>query len=291
MAGAHPPSPRCHSSRKEEGRQGAARTRGGMQVSPILSRGLRFAFPQSELRSRGPPWGHGSLVLGARAPRIVIVRSLAQGPLPSARQMSAGPGAQLMSKAEAGLGPNQRVLGREAWDSRRDGVPGVGAEDRRSAGWRGAAWHTRAHACSCPVRGSPGLAWETQRRSPRVREPRAPPRRPLPALTVSRRHLFSLMAPMQPTKPMAMTRVPVTMSRLAADREGKEEDRVAKFPCVAASQMPTPRMPQPPSWDRRGREREVSCRLHALRPGTAGQGPAGAPRQPGRRPGHRCPPL
>lgn len=69
-----------------------------------------------------------------------------------------------------------------------------------------------------------------------------------PALTVSRRHLFSLMAPMQPTKPMAMMKVPVTMSRLAADRDGKEEDRVAKFPCVAASQMPTPRIPHPPSW-------------------------------------------
>lgn len=129
------------------------------------------------------------------------------------------------------------------------------AEDRTSAGWRGAAWHMCAHACPCPVRGSPGLAWETQRRSPRVGEPRTPSHGPLPALTVSRRHLFSLMAPMQPTKPMAMTRVPVTMSRLAADREGKEEDRVAKFPCVAASQMPTPRMPQPPSWDQQGRER------------------------------------
>lgn len=64
---------------------------------------------------------------------------------------------------------------------------------------------------------------------------------------MSKRHLFSLMAPMQPTKPMAMMKVPVTISRLAADRDGKEEDRVAKFPWVAASQMPTPRMPQPPS--------------------------------------------
>lgn len=78
-----------------------------------------------------------------------------------------------------------------------------------------------------------------------VPRPAAPP-----TLTVSSRHLCSLMAPMQPTKPMAMTREPVTMSRLAADRDGKEEDRVAKFPWVAASQMPTPRMPQPPSWDR-----------------------------------------
>lgn len=72
---------------------------------------------------------------------------------------------------------------------------------------------------------------------------------------MSKRHLCSLMAPMQPTKPMAMTKVPVTISRLAADRDGKEEDRVAKFPWVAASQMPTPRMPQPPSWDHRGGER------------------------------------
>lgn len=66
-------------------------------------------------------------------------------------------------------------------------------------------------------------------------------------LTVSSRHLFSLRAPMQPTKPMAMTKVPVTMSRLAADKDGNEDDRVAKFPCVAANQMPTPRTPQPPS--------------------------------------------
>lgn len=79
---------------------------------------------------------------------------------------------------------------------------------------------------------------------------------PPPVLTVSRRHLFSLMAPMQPMKPMAMTKVPVTMSRLAADKDGKEADRVAKFPCVAASQMPTPRMPQPPSWDHKAGERE-----------------------------------
>lgn len=49
-------------------------------------------------------------------------------------------------------------------------------------------------------------------------------------LTISRRHLFSLMAPMQPTKPMIMTKVPVTISRLAADSDGKDEERVAKFP-------------------------------------------------------------
>lgn len=67
-------------------------------------------------------------------------------------------------------------------------------------------------------------------------------------LTVSRRHLFSLIAPIHPTKPMIITKVPVMISRLAADREGKEEDRVAKFPWVTASHMPTPRIPQPPSW-------------------------------------------
>lgn len=49
-------------------------------------------------------------------------------------------------------------------------------------------------------------------------------------LTLSRRHLFSLMAPMHPTKPMIITKVPVMINRLAADREGKEEERVAKFP-------------------------------------------------------------
>lgn len=74
-------------------------------------------------------------------------------------------------------------------------------------------------------------------------------------LTLSRRHLFSLMAPMQPTKPMIMTNVPVTISRLAADRDGKEEERVAKFPWVTASQMPTPRIPQPPNWENKEKQR------------------------------------
>lgn len=74
-------------------------------------------------------------------------------------------------------------------------------------------------------------------------------------LTLSRRHLFSLMAPMQPTKPMIMTNVPVMISRLAADRDGKEEERVAKFPWVTASQMPTPRIPQPPNWENKEKQR------------------------------------
>lgn len=76
-------------------------------------------------------------------------------------------------------------------------------------------------------------------------------------LTLSRRHLFSLMAPMQPTKPMIMTKVPVTISRLAADRDGKEEERVAKFPWVTASQMPTPRIPQPPNWKNKDKQRSL----------------------------------
>lgn len=63
------------------------------------------------------------------------------------------------------------------------------------------------------------------------------------------------MAPMQPTKPMIMTNVPVTISRLAADRDGKEEERVAKFPWVTASQMPTPRIPQPPNWENKEKQR------------------------------------
>lgn len=67
--------------------------------------------------------------------------------------------------------------------------------------------------------------------------------------------MFSLMAPMQPTKPMIMTNVPVMISRLAADKDGKEEERVAKFPWVTASQMPTPRIPQPPNWKNREKQR------------------------------------
>lgn len=115
-------------------------------------------------------------------------------------------------------------------------------ENRPSASRTGCAWHTCGGTCTrAPVS---------------VRAAPCPACSPT-GLTVSRRHLFSLMAPMQPTKPMAITKAPVTMSRLAADSDGKEEDRVAKFPCVAASQMPTPRMPQPPSWARAQRGARV----------------------------------
>jgi len=49
-------------------------------------------------------------------------------------------------------------------------------------------------------------------------------------LTLSRRHLFSLMAPKQPRKPVTMMTVPRLMMRLAAEIDGKEGDRVAKRP-------------------------------------------------------------
>lgn len=49
-------------------------------------------------------------------------------------------------------------------------------------------------------------------------------------LTLSSRHLFSLMAPRQPRNPVTMTTVPKVMMRLAAESDGKEGDRVAKLP-------------------------------------------------------------
>lgn len=49
-------------------------------------------------------------------------------------------------------------------------------------------------------------------------------------LTLSNRHLFSLMAPRQPRKPVTMTTEPKVMTRLAAEREGKEGENVAKLP-------------------------------------------------------------
>lgn len=67
------------------------------------------------------------------------------------------------------------------------------------------------------------------------------------ALTLSNRHLFSLMAPRQPKKPVTMTTVPRVMMRLAAESEGKEGDRVAKLPWDTDSHKPTPNRPQPPS--------------------------------------------
>lgn len=70
-------------------------------------------------------------------------------------------------------------------------------------------------------------------------------------LTLRRRHLFSLMAPRQPRKPVTMTMVPMAMTRLAADSEGKLGEKVAKLPCDTDSQMPTPSSPQPQSWRER----------------------------------------
>lgn len=49
-------------------------------------------------------------------------------------------------------------------------------------------------------------------------------------LTLRSRHLFSLMAPRQPRKPVTMTMAPIAMIRLAAEREGKEGENVAKLP-------------------------------------------------------------
>lgn len=70
-------------------------------------------------------------------------------------------------------------------------------------------------------------------------------------LTLRRRHLFSLMAPRQPRKPVTMTMVPMAMTRLAADSEGKLGEKVAKLPWDTESQMPTPSSPQPQSWRER----------------------------------------
>lgn len=56
-----------------------------------------------------------------------------------------------------------------------------------------------------------------------------------------------MTAPTQPRHPITMMIVPTAMSRLAADREGRDEDSVAKFPWVTESQIPTPRMPHPPN--------------------------------------------
>lgn len=64
-------------------------------------------------------------------------------------------------------------------------------------------------------------------------------------LTLSSRHLFSLMAPRQPRKPVTMTMAPMAMTMLAADSEGNEGEKVAKLPWDTESQMPTPSSPQP----------------------------------------------
>lgn len=75
-------------------------------------------------------------------------------------------------------------------------------------------------------------------------------------LTVSSRGRLSLTAPTQPKQPITMMTVPTAMSKLAADREGRDDDRVAKFPWVTESQTPTPRMPHPPNC--RGNTKEAS---------------------------------
>lgn len=67
-------------------------------------------------------------------------------------------------------------------------------------------------------------------------------------LTLSNRHLFSLIAPRQPRKPVTMMTEPKVMTRLAAEREGKEGENVAKLPWETDSHMPTPSNPQPDSW-------------------------------------------
>lgn len=68
-------------------------------------------------------------------------------------------------------------------------------------------------------------------------------------LTLSSRHLFSLMAPRHPRKPVTMTTLPRVMMRLAAESDGKEGDRVAKLPWDTDSHKPTPSRPHPPSWN------------------------------------------
>lgn len=67
------------------------------------------------------------------------------------------------------------------------------------------------------------------------------------SFTVSSRGRLSLTAPTHPRQPITMMMVPTAMSRLAADREGRDDDRVAKFPWVTESQTPTPSMPHPPN--------------------------------------------
>ncbi len=66
-------------------------------------------------------------------------------------------------------------------------------------------------------------------------------------LTLRSNVRFSLTAPTQPRQPISMMMLPMAMSRLAAESEGRDEESVAKFPCVMESQTPTPRIPQPPS--------------------------------------------
>lgn len=66
-------------------------------------------------------------------------------------------------------------------------------------------------------------------------------------LTLSSRHLFSLIAPRQPRKPVTMTTMPRVMMRLAAESDGNEGDSTAKLPWETDSHTPTPSSPHPPS--------------------------------------------
>lgn len=75
--------------------------------------------------------------------------------------------------------------------------------------------------------------------------------------------MFSLMAPRQPRKPVTMTMVPMAMTRLAADSEGKLGEKVAKLPWDTESQMPTPSSPQPQSWRERKPVRPTLLLLHS----------------------------
>lgn len=73
-------------------------------------------------------------------------------------------------------------------------------------------------------------------------------------LTLSNKHLFSLMAPRQPRKPVTMTTEPRVMTRFAAEREGKDGENVAKLPWETDSQIPTPSNPQPDNWGAKEKE-------------------------------------
>lgn len=53
-----------------------------------------------------------------------------------------------------------------------------------------------------------------------------------------------------------MMMVPTAMSRLAAERDGRDEESVAKLPWVTDSHTPTPSIPQPPNCQRKKEERE-----------------------------------
>jgi hypothetical protein len=70
-------------------------------------------------------------------------------------------------------------------------------------------------------------------------------------LTLSNSGRLSLTAPTQPRQPITMMMVPTTMSRLAAERDGRDEESVAKLPWVTDSHTPTPSIPQPPNCPRK----------------------------------------